>query len=133
MNSRVDVTFYLYVLKLVGGRFYVGMTGGPPGRRIDQHGSRRGAAWTRLHTPVELVETSNTRTSDRAIAEQKESLLTWTYMRKHGWRNVRGGFFCATDERQTELALRAHGYFEAVPEQDPVRETNKSVAERKLP
>ncbi|MGN5477626.1 hypothetical protein ACTMU2_14055 [Cupriavidus basilensis] len=28
------MTYYLYVLKLVGGRYYIGMTAGPPARTV---------------------------------------------------------------------------------------------------
>lgn len=107
------MTYYIYVLRLDGGNYYVGLTSGCPSRRIEQHGGRHGAAWTRLHHPLELVETIDTRTTDQTKASLHESMVTWKYMQRYGWQRVRGGYFCACDEEATRKNLEAHGFFEA--------------------
>lgn len=68
-----------------------------------------GAAWTRAHPPIDLVECNRTQTLDFKAAETKENLLTLEMMKRYGWRNVRGGWFCNVDETLTEKALKAHG------------------------
>ncbi len=57
----------------------------------------------------------------------KENLLTLHYMKRYGWRNVRGGWFCNVDDLLTEKALRAHGVFEVLQEFEAIR---PSVANR---
>lgn len=76
------------------------------------HMEARGAAWTRTHPPVALVECMRTQTLDQKTAEIKENLLTLEMMKRYGWRNVRGGWFCNVDETLTEKALKAHGLFD---------------------
>ncbi len=98
----------LYVLKLEGDRYYVGQSANVH-QRIDAHSAAKGAVWTQTHPPVAVVECKRTRTLDQKAAEVKENLLTLEVMKRHGWRNVRGGWFCNVDELLTEKALKAHG------------------------
>lgn len=105
--------YVVYVLRLEGDNFYVGLTLGRPAKRIGQHGGRHGAAWTKLHPPVALVETIDCGTTDEQRATQRENLVTWKYMMRHGWQRVRGGYFTQCDEVQTRKNLEAHGFFEA--------------------
>jgi predicted GIY-YIG superfamily endonuclease len=101
----------LYVLKLQDGCYYVGQSANVH-RRIDIHMEAGGAAWTRAHPPIDLVECNRTQTLDYKAAETKENLLTLEMMKRYGWRNVRGGWFCNVDETLTEKALKAHGLFD---------------------
>jgi hypothetical protein len=34
-------------------------------------------------------------------------------MQRYGWKSVRGGFFCSTDETITRRNLLSHGFFAA--------------------
>jgi predicted GIY-YIG superfamily endonuclease len=94
----------IYVLELQGGRFYVGKTGNLA-RRMKEHASGAGSAWSRLHGPVvRVVETREER------SEHDENNLTKAYMMEHGMDKVRGGVYTtvelAEDVRrvlQTEL------------------------------
>lgn len=103
----------LYALKLEKGRFYIGRTEDSI-ERVKQHIQGKGAHWTRLHAPIGLIECRPCRGSNNQEADQSETLWTLEYMRRYGWRNVRGGYFCQVDELQTEKALRAHGVFDAI-------------------
>jgi len=46
--------FYCYMVRCRDGSFYTGWTLDPE-RRVKQHNAGKGAAYTRLHRPVELV------------------------------------------------------------------------------
>lgn len=73
---------YVYVLRLEGGRFYVGYSQ-DVSRRLRQHFTGNGAAWTKLHRPVEVVEVA-------AGGKADERDKTLEIMRKHGWMVTRG-------------------------------------------
>lgn len=47
-------SFYCYMVRCCDGSYYTGWTLNPE-RRARQHNAGRGAAYTRLHRPVELV------------------------------------------------------------------------------
>ncbi len=46
--------FFCYMVRCHDGSYYTGWTLDPE-RRVKQHNAGRGAAYTRLHRPVELV------------------------------------------------------------------------------
>jgi predicted GIY-YIG superfamily endonuclease len=76
----------LYVLKLEGGKYYVGKSDNPA-QRYKQHKDGAGAAWTKKYTPVKFMET-------RALkGEHDETNLTKDLMKKYGVDNVRGGAY----------------------------------------
>lgn len=76
----------LYVLELVGGNYYVGKTADVM-KRYEQHKSGSGAAWTRTHKPVRIVEC-------RALKDDHdENNVTKDYMKKYGINKVRGGAY----------------------------------------
>lgn len=108
-------SYRVYVLRLEGDHFYVGLTSGPPAIRIAQHGGKHGAAWTKLHPPVSLVETIPLQGADEQRASEFENVVTWQYMQRYGWQRVRGGYFTRCDEEETRKNLLAHGFFEAPP------------------
>ena len=107
------IEILLYVLKLEDGCYYVGQSA-EVHKRIQLHNVGKGAAWTRLHAPLALIECKRTWTSDRKSAETKENLLTLEMMKKYGWQKVRGGWFCQVEEEPLQLNLRAHGLFESL-------------------
>ena len=76
----------LYVLKLEGGKYYVGKSDNPA-QRYKQHKDGVGAAWTKKYAPVKFMET-------RALkGEHDETNLTKDLMKKYGVDNVRGGAY----------------------------------------
>jgi predicted GIY-YIG superfamily endonuclease len=76
----------IYVLRLIGGNYYVGRTGNVM-KRFQQHVDGYGSAWTKKHKPVSLEKTyENVSTFD-------EDKITKMYMSKYGVDKVRGGSY----------------------------------------
>lgn len=76
----------IYILRLEGGKYYVGKTGNAY-RRFNDHFKGRGARWTKLHKPIEVLD----------IIENKslftEDNVTKQLMINYGIDNVRGGVY----------------------------------------
>jgi len=77
----------IYALKLEGGNYYVGSSGNVE-RRINSHMDGRGSAWTRLHRPVEVLDTMEVK--DPESRKRFEKYRTLHLMKKKGWERVRG-------------------------------------------
>ena len=77
---------YTYCLQCgdFGQIWYVGRTVDID-RRLREHWKGEGAEWTKLHAPRKLYAVYN---------GDVENDLTMEMMLKHGWENVRGGFWC---------------------------------------
>lgn len=73
----------LYVLRLRGGKYYIGMTDDVL-KCYDEHLAGSRSAWTRLHPPVAIVKTELNGNEDATVVE---------YMRIYGLDNVRGGTY----------------------------------------
>lgn len=76
----------IYVLKLEGGKYYVGKTGDLIAR-YQQHLSGEGSSFTRLHKPIKVIRTV---TNASPFDEDK---ITKECMAKYGIENVRGGAY----------------------------------------
>jgi len=77
-------TTTIYILRLSGGKYYVGKTDNME-KRYQQHLSGNGSAWTRKYKPTAIEKTitgASPFDEDRYVKE---------YMSKHGIDNVRGG------------------------------------------
>lgn len=85
--------YWLYVLKLVDDKYYVGITArSNPQDRIEQHISGYyGAKWTKKYKPLETLELRDLGMVTSEDAERVEKTCTLTYMDKYGYQNVRGG------------------------------------------
>ena len=80
------MTTTVYVLRLKSGKYYVGKTNNVE-RRLEEHLSGGGAAWTRKYKPISVEKTfPNAGSFD-------EDKITKEYMGKHGIENVRGGTY----------------------------------------
>jgi predicted GIY-YIG superfamily endonuclease len=80
----------IYILRLQGGKYYVGKSD-DPARRFEEHKRGSGAAWTNLHKPVAIEKViSNASPFD-------EDKYTKEYMAKYGINNVRGGTYVAVN------------------------------------
>ena len=75
--------YWLYVLKLEHGKYYVGFTGMKnPYDRIMQHvaGEGDGAEWTELHKPIEVVEIRDAgviTATEAKVYEQKSNMAIY--------------------------------------------------------
>ena len=77
----------IYVLKLQGGKYYVGKSKDVIGR-YQQHLNGNGSAWTKKHKPISLEQNYEN------VSPFEEDKITKEYMSKHGIHNVRGGSYC---------------------------------------
>jgi hypothetical protein len=87
----------IYVLRLEGGRYYVGKTGDIM-KRFQQHVKGYGSAWTKKYKPLEIarkIEGASPYDEDRYVKE---------YMGIYGIQNVRGGSYVQMEltEAQTD-------------------------------
>jgi hypothetical protein len=84
---------FLYQIALESKCWYVGTTVDIK-RRINEHVNGHGAAWTRLHKPLEPAiyffwEIPSVSTLQ---VEDMEDVLTVSLMKKYGIQKVRGGY-----------------------------------------
>jgi hypothetical protein len=76
----------VYILRLEGGRYYVGRSDNPDAR-FRQHVAGNGSAWTRKYPPIKMVKkipNSSPYDEDRYVKE---------YIATYGVQNVRGGSY----------------------------------------
>jgi len=78
---------YIYVLKLIKGKYYVGKTSNPR-FRIDNHFNKNGSEWTRVYKPINIHQIIPN------CDDYDEDKYTIQTMEKYGINNVRGGSFC---------------------------------------
>lgn len=88
----------LYVLKLRGGKWYVGYTDRSSMDRILEHIEKKGAKWTKAHPPLEKNYLHNFTTPGKT--RKDEDKRTLSEMKKHGIENVRGGKWCMVKMRK---------------------------------
>lgn len=80
------MTTNIYVLRLEGGRYYIGKSDDVV-RRYQQHVRGYGSAWTKIYRPLSLEKVKE----DTSPFE--EDRITKEYMSKYGVDNVRGGSY----------------------------------------
>ena len=84
--------YWLYVLKLEHGKYYVGITSKTPEIRFRQHvKGTMGAAWTRKHKPQRILDRKDLGFTTFAKAESYENKVVRKYIKKYDIDNVRGG------------------------------------------
>lgn len=76
----------IYVLRLEGGRYYIGKSDNVI-NRYKQHLSGNGSAWTKKYKPVSLENTIEN------VSSFEEDKITKEYMSKYGIDKVRGGSY----------------------------------------
>lgn len=91
----------IYILRLQGGRFYVGKSNDVM-KRYQEHIDGKGSSWTRKYKPVgveKIIEKASAFDEDRYVKE---------YMSKHGFNKVRGGIYVQEelDEVQEDTLKR---------------------------
>jgi len=95
------MTTTIYVLRLEGGRYYVGKTENLM-KRYQEHLNGSGSAWTSKYLPTSLIE------SKEGASPFEEDAYVKKYMAKYGIDNVRGGSY-VTDT----LTEAQHQYLKA--------------------
>lgn len=91
--------WYLYILKLEDGKWYVGITSKTPEERFQEHLlKKRGAYWTMRHKPIEIELTEDLGIVSKEHAEKYENKITRQLMKERGLNNVRGGDLRDDDE-----------------------------------
>ena len=79
-------TTTVYVLRLQGGRFYIGKSDNVI-YRYQQHLNGSGSSWTRKYPPISLEKTIE------KVSHFEEDKITKEYMAKYGIEKVRGGSY----------------------------------------
>ena len=104
--DNLDITKnYIYVLKLIDERYYVGRTGNIL-RRVKQHFSGYGAKYTKKYKPLKVIEVVEEITND------DERKMTFKYVDKYGWEKVRGSYWCSLEiKRKLNLKFYENIYF----------------------
>jgi len=82
MSSKTTI----YVLRLQGGRYYVGKSENVM-KRYQQHVAGTGSAWTKKYKPVAVEKTIEN------VSPFEEDKVTKEYMAKYGIEKVRGGSY----------------------------------------
>jgi hypothetical protein len=78
---------YVYILRLVCNKYYIGKTNNPK-FRLKQHFNFNGCNFTKKYQPIEIIKIiPNCDNFD-------EDKYTLKYMKDFGIENVRGGSFC---------------------------------------
>ena len=76
----------IYILRLKGGKYYVGKSEDVI-HRYEQHKNGLGSSWTRKYKPISLEKTIEN------ASPFEEDKITKEYMSKYGIDNVRGGSY----------------------------------------
>ena len=90
MNNIDPYKDYIYVLKLVDDRYYIGRSQNIV-QRIDDHFSGNGSIYTKKYKPLSIVEIVEEKTND------DEKNKTIEYIEKYTWEKVRGYTWCRVE------------------------------------
>lgn len=91
VQQNIRKHYWLYVLKLRQGKYYVGITTKTPEIRFAEHKMGMGAAWTRKYAPLSILDQKDLGSVMQRNAERYENKVTRVYINKYGYNNVRGG------------------------------------------
>ena len=101
MKSHTEMSTNIYILKLQGGKYYVGKSENPM-KRYQEHLSGKGSAWTKKYKPISIEKVIE------KASHFDEDKYTKEYMSKYGIENVRGGAYVSMelDENQKDSLIR---------------------------
>jgi predicted GIY-YIG superfamily endonuclease len=100
----------IYTLQLENGFFYVGKTINFK-NRLNQHVTGKGSEWTKINKVIKVIDQIEFSLDSSNDEDKWENFVTIKLMKKKGWMNVRGGFWCNTSEYETIKGLHHHNYF----------------------
>ncbi|CAA0175477.1 GIY-YIG nuclease family protein [Tenacibaculum maritimum] len=95
----------IYVLRLEDDKYYVGQTKDVEDRFGKHKKGKSSSDWTKLNKPIEIIEIIETRFTELSEAMFLENSITIEFMKKYGWKNVRGGDFCTLDIERLRFLL----------------------------
>lgn len=98
--------WWLYVLELEQGKWYVGITSKTPEIRFREHLNGRGANWTRKYKPLKIHYTEHHGHRSENSVKLRENRVSREYIKKYGINNVRGG-----DLTDTKPMIKRFGWF----------------------
>ena len=115
--------WWLYVLKLEEGKYYVGITSQTPEIRMREHINHvRAAYWTMKYKPLELIEKKDLGGMTKVEAEKIENKKTREIMKIYGLNNVRGGDLSSNiAHSKTEDYAKLFGYFYMKKDADDIK------------
>ncbi len=93
MSNTSNKNTNIYVLKLAGGRRYVGKTDDPQ-KRIQAHFDGKGSVWTKKYKPVAIERVISN------VSHFEEDKVTKEMMSKYGIDKVRGGSYTSVNLSQ---------------------------------
>lgn len=97
--TNTERHWWLYVLRLEDGKFYVGITSKTPEIRMQEHiAGVRAAYWTAKHKPIEILHKEDLGYIDESRAKNHENKMTRALMKQRGINNVRGGDLTSTED-----------------------------------
>lgn len=86
--NNIDLTrSYIYVLKLIDERYYVGRTSNFM-QRMNEHFNGMGSEYTKKYKPIKIIEV----TEEINITDERDKTLE--YMKMYGYEKVRGYAWC---------------------------------------
>lgn len=98
-KTTSEMHWWLYVLRLEDGKFYVGITSKTPEKRMQEHlNGVRVAYWTAKHKPLEIIHAEDLGLIEKEMAERRENKMVRALMKQRGINNVRGGDLTSVDE-----------------------------------
>lgn len=84
--------YWLYVLKLEQGKYYVGTTSKTPEERFKEHvNGFLAAEWTKVYKPIKIDQVVDLGVTTIEKTEAYENKVTRRYIKAYGINNVRGG------------------------------------------
>ena len=121
-----------YVLKLKGGKWYVGYTTRGV-ERIIEHLDSDGAKWTKKYPPVKPIpymqtEPGKTKATPKNKPNSDEDRLTIEWMEKRGIENVRGGSWTMAKKMRQKTIKELEGLIVKGRNKRPVK---KKVSRKK--
>lgn len=91
--------WWLYILTLENGKWYVGITSKTPEERFTEHKlGKRAAYWTMKYKPLNIELVEDLGVVRRSHAEVYENKITRKLMKERGINNVRGGDLRGVEE-----------------------------------
>lgn len=104
-KAKIGTAYSLYALRLECGKYYVGFTNDVD-RRFKRHSKGKGAMWTRMYKPLEIIEVREIPLDQHARVAFLEDDMTVEYAMKYGSEHVRGGGFCQMRPRWPDVVIQ---------------------------